>query len=130
METKASYIGLLTAVFMCINTPNDLQALELSDGSYETFQDGGEGILKIFDGKAVLQVEGDACGGRVTGKLTSSMDGDLRFSQSIGKDRCTLVLRSTETGTIKIMPGQSCSNFHGATCSFYGVLKEQTMAQH
>ncbi|WP_417585831.1 hypothetical protein [Nitrincola sp.] len=83
----------------------------------------------ISDGK-VLQVEGDTCVGQITGKPISSMDGDLSFSQSMGKDRCTLALRGSDAGPIKIMPGQSCSNFHGAACSFYGVLKKQTATQY
>lgn len=130
MKINASYIGLLAAVCVFLSAPQDLQALELSDGSYETDQDGGTGTLKVFQGQAVLRIRGEECAGKIEGELRPLSDGQLIFSQNLDGERCALVLRDSSQGLIKIMPQQSCSKFNGPTCSFFGVVKKHTFVQH
>jgi hypothetical protein len=130
MMIKASYIGLLAAACVFLSAPQDLQAFELSDGSYETDQDGGTGTLNVFQGQAVLRIKGKECSGEIAGELRPLSDGQLTFSQNLDGNHCALVLRDSIQGLIKIMPQQNCSKFNGPTCSFFGVVKKHTFVQH
>jgi len=106
------------------------QALELSDGSYITAQDGGTGILEIANGQASLGVKGSSCMGNVAGQLVALPDGALSFSQHANGRNCTLILRETDYGLAKIMPAKECTVLHGDTCSFFGIVETKASPQN
>ncbi|UOA33902.1 hypothetical protein DSM110093_03737 (plasmid) [Sulfitobacter sp. DSM 110093] len=120
MRNAITLAGGLAAIYLFTN---GAQALELTDGSYKTAQDGGTGILEIANGQASLGVKGSACVGDVAGQLVALPDGALSFSQNAKGRDCTLVLRETDYGLAKIMPAKECSVLHGDTCSFFGIVK-------
>ncbi|MEL6463404.1 MAG: peptidoglycan-binding domain-containing protein [Pseudomonadota bacterium] len=115
-------VGGLMALFATAT-----HALELSVGAYTTRQDGGVGLLVIEDGQARLGISGRGCVGALAGPLRRNTDGTLSFRQTMGSASCELTLDESSEGLAWIAPGQGCSFFHGASCSFAGVVVERTV---
>lgn len=117
---------LLTIVFMSIAA--HASAFELTDGSYDTANDGARGTLTIKNGFASLGVSSGSCLGEIEGQIVDNGESGWSFSQSDANASCTISLEPTVDGLAWISSGQGCSYYHGATCGFSGLVKQRAIA--
>lgn len=73
-------------------------AFELADGTYETNQDNGVGVLTILDGQAKLAISGPGCVGGLEAPLRRSADGQVSFGQVQGSASCEVMLEQSDEG--------------------------------
>lgn len=101
-----------------------------ADGRYHVSTDGGTGTLTIDNGNVDLIVTSpQSCSGRISSAISVISPNEAYLRASEGGYVCTVVMQLDPNGRpISLNPEGDCSYYHGASCSFYGMVTGPAVA--